>query len=89
MQPFESKNAVHVHEIFAPMKFSEDIPSIARLLGFDASLEPQYLWIARLASEHVLDPDEWKEFTGDKGRVVYYNAKLKVYPNRLPELDSP
>jgi hypothetical protein len=60
------------------MKNFEDIPSIARLLGFDALQEPQYLWIARLASQHVIDPEEWKEFTNEKGQVVYYNTKLKV-----------
>jgi hypothetical protein len=61
------------------MKDFQGIPAIARLLGFDASQEPQYLWIARLASEHVIDPSEWKEFTNEKGQIVYYNVKLKAW----------
>ena len=61
------------------MKDFQGIPAIARLLGFDTSQEPQYLWIARLASEHVIDPSEWKEFTNEKGQIVYYNVKLKAW----------
>lgn len=55
-----------------------DIPHVAGLLGIDAVNEPQYMWIANMASLSKIDPAEWKEFTDERGCTMYYNLKLKV-----------
>ena len=60
------------------MNKANDMPHVASLLGLDASSEPQYLWIAQMAAHSQVDPHEWKEFTNDRGQVMYYNLKLKV-----------
>jgi len=67
------------------MKNLSDEISLAALIGIDPVHEPQYLWIARRALESKLDTKEWKEFTGEDGRLMYYNTKLKVsIPQKYP-----
>ena len=56
-----------------------NIPHVASLLGIDPVKEPQYLWIANMAASAEVDPNEWKEFTNDRGMTMYYNLKLKVW----------
>jgi hypothetical protein len=61
------------------MKNPSDEIAVATLLGIDPVHEPQYLWIARRALGAQLDSTEWKEFTNEEGRLMYYNVKLKVF----------
>lgn len=51
---------------------------IARMLGIDVQNEPQYLWIAQQAAKAQVSSDEWKEFTNEQGKTMYYNVKCKV-----------
>ena len=51
---------------------------VARMLGINVQEEPQYLWIAQQAVKAQVDSDEWKEYTNEQGRTMYYNLKNKV-----------
>jgi hypothetical protein len=70
------------------MKNSSDDIAVACMLGIDPVHEPQYLWIARRALDAAIDPEEWKEFTNEDGRLMYYNVKLKVSIHMLPHKRS-
>ena len=48
------------------------------MLGINVQEEPQYLWIAQQAVKAQVDSDEWKEYTNEQGRTMYYNLKNKV-----------
>ena len=56
---------------------------VSKLLGIDPVLEPQYLWIAQMACKAKADP-EWKEFTGDNGRVMYFNTRTQSIQETHP-----
>lgn len=66
-----------MHTEFA-QNFYMSVIHVARLLGIDVQNEPQYLWIAQQASQAQLESEEWKEFTNEQGKTMYYNIKSKV-----------
>ena len=60
---------------------------LLRLLGIDALTEPQLLWIAQLACAAAV-PEEWKEFTNDEKKTMFYNTRTKVVQQTHPVIEK-